>query len=264
MLQRLLRRGMPQLGLAVDEGHHPLRHLGRHIRAHFAKRAHFVPQVRLDHIEDGRAVEGIAPSEGEVKDAAERIQIGADVHRLAVELLRRHKVDGARHGLLVRVGRRRGIDEARDAEIQHLHEHRAAGLPGEHDVRGLQVAVQEPGVMGGGESLERLPCKFAKFLAIERSGARQSCVDGFALNVLHHDIGRAVLHPEVVDRHDVCMADGGQPHGLLPCGAHRLLIHVGDFEPLDGDGALQLRVPGGAHFSGAPLTDDRVKLIAVL
>ena len=95
-----------------------------------------------------------------VEDGAEREQLGARIHLVRLHLLRGHVWHRAHHhtGVGERSRRRRVVDERRrrlvqlgETEVQDLH----AGL-GEHDVRRLQIPVDDADTMRGGERLGQL------------------------------------------------------------------------------------------------------------
>ena len=141
---------------------------------------------------------GRLPGEHLVEHGAEREDVGARVDGLALGLLRGHvggcpeqdaeagAARGAERGGH-RVGRAAlGADQLGEAEVEHLHE---AGLR-DHHVPGLDVAVDDPGLVGGGEAardLERDP---------QRLGDRQAApleplAQALAVHQLHRDPGAA-------------------------------------------------------------------------
>src|SRR5256885_1013381 len=74
-----------------------------------------VVEVRRDGGRDGRPAERRLAGQRRVEQAPERVDVAADVGRLAAQLLGRHEVD--RPEPLVAVGGdRRRVDRARDAE----------------------------------------------------------------------------------------------------------------------------------------------------
>lgn len=102
--------------------------------------------------EDGPGVlqvEGWRSGRDLVEHAAERVQVAAPVDVFAADLLGRHVVRGAHRDAGAGETSREPdvVAEARDAEVADLH--RAVGEP--HDVRGLQVAVDDALFMRVGE-----------------------------------------------------------------------------------------------------------------
>jgi hypothetical protein len=93
------------------------------------------------------------PGEQEVPHAAQGVEIGSCVHRIARDHLGGHVCRGARQGLR---GRQAHVfpDAAvplHQAEVQHLHEIVLQPEPAEVEIGRLDVAVYQPPVMGLGE-----------------------------------------------------------------------------------------------------------------
>jgi hypothetical protein len=140
VLPHRLPVGIPIGGILRHRARDHVLHVGGQIGDEIAQR--FRMLVR-DAREDARHVRGLerrAPREQEIGDGAQREQVRASVHGLAQRLFRRH-VEGraeelAGRGELARL-------ELGDAEV---HDLRLAGGD-EHDVRGLDVAVDDPSRM---------------------------------------------------------------------------------------------------------------------
>ena len=88
-----------------------------------------------------------------IKDQTEGVNIGAGVGRLPVELLGRH-VGGSAHTLPLG-GDVRVLGRPGESEVQEFH----AG-PGEHDVGGLQITMDDSAGMGGGQGACDLRSEF--------------------------------------------------------------------------------------------------------
>ena len=86
------------------------------------------------------AGERLLAGEDLVGDDAEREDVGPRVERLAADLLRREVRGGAERDPGLREGRR-GDHRLRDAEVHDLH----GAVVEDPDVRGLDVAVDDPG-----------------------------------------------------------------------------------------------------------------------
>jgi hypothetical protein len=105
---------------------------------------------RGERLDDGRPVEGLPPGQHLVEDQAERELVRPAVERLAGRLLRGHVArrpdDEARVRQMAerpRLAVHEAAGQLRDAEVEDLHE----AVPRHHDVVGLQVAVDDPGLV---------------------------------------------------------------------------------------------------------------------
>lgn len=118
-------------------------------------------------------------------------QIGAHIQRQALHLFRRHVVGCAedcswrrqlRRNLdRCRVGRRQIHQPLGETEVHHLH----VTLLGQHDIGGLQVAVQKPAGMSFLERLGHLPGQ-AKGIGQRHPATLQPAMQGFSDDVFHH------------------------------------------------------------------------------
>ena len=132
-----------------------------------------------------------------VEHRARREEVAAAVHDLASHLLRRHVFGGAHHH-----PRARDVahGEAGHAEVHDLD----PALPGEEDVGGLDVAVDDPDLVGVGQAFEH--GDHDRDLALEaegRSGPHR-VEEVVPAEELHRDVGRAVgVVAEVEDGHHV-------------------------------------------------------------
>ena len=156
---------------------------------------------------------------------AKTVDIGAFVAGPAHQLLGRHigrrtrltrperSRDRGRIGRGRRRDRRRMLGRVRDAEIEHLH----APFGRDLDVRRLQIAVDDPSRVGGGERRRQLPPDGqhpVDWQALAFEPRRQA----LAFDVLHHDEGAILVLDDVVNRGDVGMghARGGAGFGTDP------------------------------------------------
>jgi hypothetical protein len=233
-------------------------------------------------VADRLAAEERAARQHLVEHAPERPDVGALVHGAAARLFGRHVRGGAedhpvrRHRRGARdggrVGERRralpagcprgggGIERLRQPEIQHLH-----GAVGPHlDVRGLEVAVDDAGVVGGFERFGDLPRDRQRLVGRHRT-ARDALSEILAVDELHDDragrrLGRTSLARlfDAVHLRDVGVIEGGERLRLSvearqPLGVardewrHDLQRHV----------AMEPRVARAVHLSHAALADER-------
>ncbi len=114
-----------------------------------------------------------------------------------------------RRTLELRVARQLQELEARQAKVHHAH----APVGADHDVVGLEVAVNHGLGMGRGEPP---PGRHEHIDDLgDRAGRRfEPAAQRDALDVLHHDEGGPAIFPDLVDRHDVGMGELGHRLGL--------------------------------------------------
>ena len=218
----------------------------------------------------GLAVEGPGARDHLVEHRAEGEQVRAAVRGLAAHLLGRHVVDGAQHRARRRqpgaraelhrdvgVGRGIGLDRAGQAEVQDLH----PAVVGQEDVLGLEVAVDDALVVGGGQAAGDLAAVLGG-LARGQRALEQAVAQGLALEQLGHQEGRALLAAEIVDRQDVGVREGGDGLGLaLEPGQARGVVGQVAGQDLDRHVALEVGVAGRedlAHAAGADAAGDAV------
>ncbi|MEK8174545.1 hypothetical protein NKH77_52605 [Streptomyces sp. M19] len=96
---------------------------------------------------------------------------------------------------------------------------------GEHHVRGFQVAVHDPGRVGGLQRLEQGSGR----LGHERRGQppvrAQPLLQRAPVDQAHHDPGRAVLDHHIVDRDDMRMVtQAGRVAGLTSRADHPFMM----------------------------------------
>lgn len=199
------------------------------------------------------AVEGMSAGGELVEDEAEGEDVGLDAGLAGNELLGGHVGDsaatrgvgGAWNGLgrtdFAFVDGAAGIElgligaeAASKAEVEDLDE----AAVGEHDVGGLEVAMEDSEQVGGGEAVGDLNAGGEDQL--EAGGALvDEFVEGLAGDVLHDDVGffaGAAFgggFADVIDGADVGMVDGGGEAGFTKLGgAHLLGGEVAAFEEL--------------------------------
>ena len=170
------------LGQGLED--HPVQGLG-HIGRQRGGALGNLPHVLVGDGHGGVALEGRLAGEQLVKETPGGVQVRAGVHGLAAGLLRGEVLGGAHHR--VGLGDRGGgvLNGPRNAEVHDLH---GAG-GGQHDVSGLDVAVDDPhpvgvlqGVQHAGDDLHGLRDRDGLALAEELA-------HGVPLDVLHHDVG---------------------------------------------------------------------------
>lgn len=232
-------------------------------------------QRRADDLGDRVAGERRAAGEQFVKHAAEGEDIGALIDLAAPGLLGAHVSAGAHDladhgGRVVALGRSDGrrergggidlrvIDGSRKAEIEHLH----PAIRSEHDVAGLEIAVDDSLLVGDGESRgdlsgERKGLRDGKHAPCEQRG------ESLALDVLEHEIVGAVPLFEAVDCANAGVTHESKYAGLAlepgqTIGAGRDMCR----QSLDGDIAIEPGIAGQidlAHSAPAKFSLDHVR-----
>jgi hypothetical protein len=106
--------------------------------------------------------------------------------------------------------------ELRQAEVQQLH----ARLR-QHHVAGLEVAVDDALLVRGGQRLGNLRPDLERLRQRQRA-LLQPVGERFAGEVLHDEVGPAILLPHVVERTDVGVLESGDgPRLALEAGPQR-------------------------------------------
>ena len=195
----------------------------------------------------GLALERIPAGQGEIVNAADRVHVQAGVDRPALEQFRRHVEDRAEDRVvLFEVPGRGGGSEVGEAEVDDLGLEASGRQPVEHDVRGLEVAVDQAEVLGGDERFLDLEDQFAEIRPGER-GFFDDLVEGLAAEQFHHHEGAVLVGSDVEDRDDVRMLERGEGAGFLlhlAGGFLALGVVVAGEDPLHRDLAFQGVVPG--------------------
>ena len=264
----------------------------QHVCSEWERRGDLADRERVgvldgaDGLEFGRvgAVEGMAAGGELVEDEAEGEDVGLDAGLAGDELLGRHVGDGAAAGGVGGAGDSLGradfalvdgaagvelglvgTEAAGEAEVEDLDE----AAVGEHDVGGLEVAVEDAEGVGGGEAVGGLDA--GREDELEGGGAfGDELVEDLAGDVLHDDVGFFAVaafgwgFADVVDGADVGVVDGGGEAGFAELGgAHLLGGEVAALEEFEDDGALKEGVVGKVDDSaaaGADLADELVLL----
>ena len=104
--------------------------------------------------------------------------------------------------------------EGGQAEIHDFHLEFSGRQPGEHQVRGLDVAVDQIEFLGGDERLLGLHGEFAEIRPGERS-ALDEFVERLAADEFHHHVGAVLVGADVVNGDDVRVLERGERAGFL-------------------------------------------------
>ena len=200
---------------------------------------HGSPQVLLGDLDERGATVGRHTRQAVVEHRAERVDVGAAVQRVPLRLLGRHVVARAEHA--ARVGERRRVVDARDAEVGQL------GVPirrQQHVVR-LDVTVHDAALVRVGEGRGHLHGDR------ERLGERQAPLERDALvqvvpvDELADDERAPVRLAAVDDGDDAGVREQGERAGLALEAIDRVgRLQTPRVQELDGHGAAELLVVG--------------------
>ena len=260
-------RALPAvLGILRQARPHDPVERGRRHRLDARDRRRLLLHDRRDERGLARAGERLAPGDHLVEHGAERENVRARVGLLALELFRRHvlegpedrsglrEVRGAGDGRQRRQARllRHGGHRLGESEVEQLH----ARLR-EHHVAGLQVPVHDPLPVRLVERVGDLDPEAQRLVERERALA-QAVAERFALEELHDEVLGLALASHVVQRADVRMRQLGNRLGL----ALEALAGLGRRgqvrrQDLDGDGPLEPRVLSPVDFPHAARADRR-------
>ena len=186
---------------------------------------------------------------------AQRVEVGPRADVLAHRLLGRHVVRGAD-------GHPGGREETPllrrtlgDTEVGDLH----AAVGGDHDVLGLQVAVDDVLSL---RVVERREHSLENPRDLGERHVADVRPERSAGHVLHGDVRGSVAHEVVVDRDDVGMAEGArQPRLAQEAPGERRIGLAQRAQLLEGDQAIEIRLPRqvhGGHAAASELVEDLV------
>jgi hypothetical protein len=163
-------------------------------------------------VDDGAQGLELAPAEGrlaldrEPEGGAQRPQVGGRADGLGLDLLGRHVGGRADHqpgGGQPGVALDRG-----DAEVGQL----GGAVLADHDVLGLEVAVDDPGPVGGLQRVQQAQPEPGGPLRAERPAGADQLLQGRGRDQLHDDEVLAAVVGDVVDGDHAGVAEpGGRP-----------------------------------------------------
>ena len=173
----------------------------------------------------------------------------------AEDRARRSRVDGrdlAPAGVLLEDGAELG-----QAEVEDLH----PAVPGEEEVLGLQVAVNDALLVRRGEAARDLDREVDRFPERQRPRG-EALAQCLALEQLEDEVGRVALETDVEHREDVGVVERSRRSGLVREAAHPhgVGLSVGG-DHLDRDFAANPRVAGAVDLARAPRAERRQDLV---
>ena len=197
--RNLHRRGRPRARVLLETAQDHALDGGVEAREDVRRRRRRLLLVLAAHLGERRRVEGALARRDLVEDEAERVEVAPHGRRLARELLGRHVRRRARdlsdvRGLLGRDG---------EAEVRDPHPPAAV----EHDVRRLEVAVEDALLVRGVEARAELPRDVDRLVHGQVADPLEEGREVFAVHVLHREKMAALDLADVVNAADVRVRD---------------------------------------------------------
>ncbi len=208
------------------------------------------PLERRKHL--GAAFKGVPAGEHLEENQTQGIDIAGRRELAALNLLRRHVLRGSEDGLSA--ARQGVVAGGAGAHSQSKVRNHGSGacviVRLEEDIRGLQIAVDDAGLVGGRQCIRHRMQNRQRLLRIERTALPEYRGECSALQQLHADEEQIGLSPmarrvteEIVDATDIGMGDTPGELHLAPKAVHGL-GKAKNLRPdgLDGDPGLELLI----------------------
>ena len=127
----------------------------------------------------------------------------------------------------------------------------------DHEVAGLDVAMDQAEGVGGDDGFNALLGEAEEVLKLERA-AGEDVLERLAFDEFHDDVGALGVDAVVENGDDVGMRKAGGGHGLAPGLLDELAVVLGDLhaDALDGDGAVEVVVPGAVNVAKSAAADQ--------
>jgi len=242
------------LRLSFEEAADGLREPARRLRPELPNVGRLRAEPREDRAERRFGSPREASGEELEEEDAEGIEVRPRVDVVAQGLLRGHVVGRAEGGVGLRETRLVALEAPGEAEIDDP----GPAVGAEEDVAGLDVAVDDPGRVEGGEPFQDLdpdPDDVA-----DRKRSARPLPEGSARDELHRQERTTLVLADVVDADEARARDRVRDLHLAPqAGEGGGRESVGPQE-LEGDGAFQLAVPRLEDEAGAPLAEEAAQL----
>ena len=169
------------------------------------------------------------------EDEAERVEVALPRHFAARQLLWRH----VRRGAEADVCRVEAISHHRNPEVHDPH----ATMTVDHDVAGLQVAMENAFRVGSGQSGTQLPADLDPLVKWQPSDSLKESGKILPINVPHRDLHMATGLSEIVYATYVGMSDlSREPHFRAKAQmAAAVVLHPLRLKKFEGNGLVEFR-----------------------
>ena len=212
------------VSILPQRGPHDSLELIRHA-AGLGERLGLAKENGADDVRRGGALERRLPGQHLVQEDPQRKQVRSRIDVAAARLFRGHVVEGAhddavagldepRRGVVI-LGEALTARELCQAEVQDLH----VAVDTDHHVFGLQVAMDDAGLMRGGDGLGNLHGDGERVWGVEAAalehGPQRDAVDELRGQELHLAVVADVVHGEdvgVIERRDRARLPLESPH----------------------------------------------------
>ena len=196
------------------------------------------------------------PREHVVKHQAQRIEVTSDRYFATFQLFRGHVRGRAGADILItrrKIGREAGESEVGDAD---------GAAPVNHHVVRLEVAVEHPFVVGGGQSHTKLPRNLDGLVLGKAPDLSNQSGQILAVNVLHGEEVLALNFPDVIDPADVGMRNlAGHADLIVEALEPARMIGQIPRQKLQGHRLAEFQIVGSvdfAHAAFAQQSDDAI------
>ena len=237
-------------------------------RGHLQQVLWLLLQDRVHGLDRRCSLKRPASAEHLVQGRAEREHVRALVGGKAQHLLWRHVADGAEHGpglgeARIRLGSftrarcasRRNLP--RETEVEDLD----STVPGEEEILGLQVAVHDALVVGGGQPACDLGRDVERLSRGQRPAA-DAVAQGLALEQLRHQIDDLLVRADVVDGEHIGVVERARrPRFLLEAAEPVRASRERLWKDLERDVAAEARVVSPEHLAHAARAEQPEHLV---
>ncbi len=232
-------------------------HLRTDGRRHFRRRSRLPMGDGQQNRVDAVPLKRLAPGEERVGNRGQRplVRPRSDTVALPQRLLGGHVLRRPQNlGRLFGIRTPRGL---RDPEVEHLHEIVAAIDRRQHDVVGLEIAVDDPALVRGEQGARHLLDDAQDLRRGQGTGADQPLGQELTFDELHHQKGPTAFgHVEVDDLDDVRVAQRRGDLRLLAEARLRVrVVEVGPVQKLHSELPGQAGVVGRMDLAASTLSD---------